>query len=124
VWEYRSSSRRIAADDRFALLVLVLVRCWEPTSFSGKLCGMIEVHALELSRFISPVEDFVFGRYRKICRPHGPHRSGKTTILEALCGLRHLNAGTIRLCGFDVTNSLPAERGVGYVPQDRAFSTP
>jgi len=32
-----------------------------------------------------------------------------------------LNGGTIRLSGADVTNSPPAQRGVGYVPQDRAL---
>ncbi len=46
---------------------------------------------------------------------------GKTTILEAVCGLRKLDGGTVRLDGHDVTELPPAERGVGYVPQDRAL---
>lgn len=47
--------------------------------------------------------------------------SGKTTLLEALCGLRPALGGTIRLMGRDVTRLRPAERGIGYVPQDRAL---
>ena len=49
---------------------------------------------------------------------------GKTTILEILCGLRRPARGRIVLMGRDVTDLKPAERGIGYVPQDRAlFST-
>ncbi len=49
---------------------------------------------------------------------------GKTTILEAICGLRPLVRGRIGLMGRDVTRVKTAERGVGYVPQDGAlFST-
>jgi molybdate/tungstate transport system ATP-binding protein len=50
--------------------------------------------------------------------------SGKTTLLEAICGLRRLQAGRIVLAGRDVTGLKAAQRGIGYVPQDRAlFST-
>lgn len=55
------------------------------------------------------------GRYAVLMGPTG---SGKTTILEAVCGLRPVRAGTIRLGGRDVTRLKPADRGVGYVPQD------
>jgi len=51
----------------------------------------------------------------------GKTGSGKTTILEALCGLRELSSGRILLDGKDVTALAPAERGIGYVPQDRAL---
>jgi molybdate/tungstate transport system ATP-binding protein len=47
--------------------------------------------------------------------------AGKTTLLEALCGLKAVAGGTIRLNGRDVTRLKPAERGIGYVPQDRAL---
>ncbi len=47
--------------------------------------------------------------------------SGKTTILEVVCGLKHLSAGQIRLNGRDVTYKKPAERDIGYVPQDGAL---
>lgn len=51
----------------------------------------------------------------------GKTGTGKTTILEAICGLRRVTSGTISLHGQDVTHQKPAERGLGYVPQDRAL---
>lgn len=49
---------------------------------------------------------------------------GKTTLLEAICGLRRVAGGRIVLDGRDVTSMRAAERGIGYVPQDAAlFST-
>jgi len=49
---------------------------------------------------------------------------GKTSIMEAICGLRSLQEGSIHLMQRDVTRLKPAQRGVGFVPQDRAlFST-
>ena len=54
----------------------------------------------------------------------GPSGAGKTTILEAVAGLRPPSRGSIALNGrrvYDVANGidLPAhERHVGYVPQD------
>jgi ABC-type sugar transport system ATPase subunit len=47
--------------------------------------------------------------------------SGKTTLLEAVCGLRPVESGRIVLAGRDVTALQPGERGIGYVPQDRAL---
>ena len=46
---------------------------------------------------------------------------GKTTLLEAICGLRSVDSGSIRLMDRDVTHLKPALRGIGYVPQDRAL---
>ncbi len=46
---------------------------------------------------------------------------GKTTLLEAICGLKPVTAGSIQLMGVDVTGFKPADRGIGYVPQDRAL---
>jgi ABC-type sugar transport system ATPase subunit len=46
---------------------------------------------------------------------------GKTTLLEAICGLKPVRAGRVRLLGRDVTHLSPADRGVGYVPQDLAL---
>jgi ABC-type sugar transport system ATPase subunit len=43
---------------------------------------------------------------------------GKTTILEAICGLRTVSSGKVLLGGIDMTPQKPADRGVGYVPQD------
>jgi molybdate/tungstate transport system ATP-binding protein len=47
--------------------------------------------------------------------------TGKTTLLEAICGLRPITEGRILLLGRDVTPLKPGERGLGYVPQDRAL---
>ncbi|WP_152053770.1 ATP-binding cassette domain-containing protein [Tautonia marina] len=46
---------------------------------------------------------------------------GKTTILEAIIGLRKVHGGRILLHGAEVTYQNPAARGVGYVPQDGAL---
>jgi ABC-type sugar transport system ATPase subunit len=51
----------------------------------------------------------------------GKTGSGKTTLLEVLCGLRPLASGRVVLLDRDVTLWRPADRGVGYVPQDRAL---
>lgn len=51
----------------------------------------------------------------------GPSGCGKTTLLEALCGLRKVESGTVDLGNKEATNLRPAERGVGYVPQDGAL---
>jgi ABC-type sugar transport system ATPase subunit len=48
----------------------------------------------------------------------GRSGAGKTTILEAICGLRPVASGAIRLDGVDVTGWDPADRQIGYVPQD------
>ncbi len=51
----------------------------------------------------------------------GPSGQGKTTILESLCGLRTIISGSIVIDGVDVTDWPPADRQVGYVPQDLAL---
>jgi ABC-type sugar transport system ATPase subunit len=43
---------------------------------------------------------------------------GKTTILEAICGLRPIRQGRVVLSGTDVTRHKPGDRGIGYLPQD------
>jgi molybdate/tungstate transport system ATP-binding protein len=48
----------------------------------------------------------------------GKTGTGKTTLLEAICGLRPILSGLIHLDGRNVTGLKPAARGVGYVPQD------
>ncbi len=47
--------------------------------------------------------------------------SGKTSLLEAICGLRPITAGRIVCDGVDVTQWDPADRQIGYVPQDLAL---
>jgi len=46
---------------------------------------------------------------------------GKTTILESICGLRRVQSGQILIHGRDVTDWNPADREIGYVPQDLAL---
>ncbi len=54
----------------------------------------------------------------------GQTGSGKSSILEAICGLRRIQAGSILVDGRDVSLQRPGSRGIGYVPQDGAlFST-
>lgn len=46
---------------------------------------------------------------------------GKTTLLETICGLKRPASGRILLMGKDMTWRTPAERNIGYVPQDGAL---
>lgn len=46
---------------------------------------------------------------------------GKTTILEAICGLRAVDSGRIRIQQVDVTDWDPADRRTAYMPQDLAL---
>lgn len=46
---------------------------------------------------------------------------GKTTVLEAVCGLRAVTAGSIWIDGAPVTHLPPRRRGIGLVPQDGAL---
>jgi ABC-type sugar transport system ATPase subunit len=46
---------------------------------------------------------------------------GKTTLLEAIAGLRPIESGRIHLLDRDVTRLRPPQRGIGYVPQDLAL---
>jgi ABC-type sugar transport system ATPase subunit len=55
------------------------------------------------------------------CMLMGPTGSGKTTILECICGLKRCQSGSIVLHGRDVTCAKPGERNLGYVPQDGAL---
>jgi ABC-type sugar transport system ATPase subunit len=58
------------------------------------------------------------GRYGVLMGQTG---CGKTTLLEAICGLRRLHCGRITLGDRNVTTLKVAQRGIGYVPQDRAL---
>ena len=46
---------------------------------------------------------------------------GKTSVMEAICGLRKICAGSIILDDFDISVLKPSERSIGYVPQDGAL---
>ncbi len=83
---------------------------------------MIKISNLGMKMGTFVIENFSLevptGKYGLLMGRSG---SGKTTILEAICGLRPVGAGTIELLGHDVTNLTPAERDIGYVPQDAAL---
>lgn len=51
----------------------------------------------------------------------GQTGQGKTTILEAICGLRTVACGKILIRKQDVTHWAPADREIGFVPQDLAL---
>jgi len=54
----------------------------------------------------------------------GKTGSGKTTIMESICGLKKNSFGSVLINNTNVTYKRPAERGIGFVPQDGAlFST-
>jgi ABC-type Fe3+/spermidine/putrescine transport system ATPase subunit len=51
----------------------------------------------------------------------GKSGSGKTLLLETLCGLNRVDSGHIYVRGRDVSQLEPRFRGVGYLPQDYAL---
>jgi ABC-type sugar transport system ATPase subunit len=51
----------------------------------------------------------------------GKTGTGKTTLLEAICGLKRVSRGRIFLMGREVTRLRPASRGIGFVPQEAAL---
>jgi ABC-type Fe3+/spermidine/putrescine transport system ATPase subunit len=51
----------------------------------------------------------------------GPTGSGKSSVMEMICGLRSPDSGTITIAGNDVTRLDPSKRQIGYVPQDYAL---
>jgi len=83
---------------------------------------MIKVDKLDVRLGAFALKDVSFtvptGRYAVLMGKTG---SGKSTLLEAICGLKPVAAGRIHLMGSDVTALKPADRGVGYVPQDLAL---
>jgi ABC-type Fe3+/spermidine/putrescine transport system ATPase subunit len=51
----------------------------------------------------------------------GKSGSGKTLLLETLCGLNRVDSGQVCIRGQDVTWLEPRFRGIGYLPQDYAL---
>ncbi len=83
---------------------------------------MIRVRNLSLRAGHFAMDDVSFtvptGSYAVLMGRSG---CGKTTILEAICGLRAIHGGSIQLGNIEVTALAPAERKVGFVPQDLAL---
>lgn len=51
----------------------------------------------------------------------GPTGVGKTTVMEAICGLKPIASGQIWIGAKEVTHLAVADRQLGYVPQDLAL---
>ena len=83
---------------------------------------MIELGNVTISAGPFSLKDIAFrvnaGEYAVLMGQTG---QGKTTILEAICGLRNVLVGTIRIGDIDVTRCSPGDRAIGYVPQDLAL---
>jgi len=83
---------------------------------------MIRVEQLGLRQGDFTIDELSFeipdGQYGLLVGKSG---CGKTTVLEAICGLREADSGKIFLGADEVTSLRPCERGVGYVPQDGAL---
>jgi ABC-type sugar transport system ATPase subunit len=83
---------------------------------------MIRLEQISWSAPAFQVRDVSFevpsGRYGVLMGRTG---SGKTSLIEILCGLRAPQSGTVWLGDRDVTFAAPGDRGIGYVPQDGAL---
>ena len=83
---------------------------------------MIELECVAMQAGEFKLQDISFavanGQYAMLMGRTG---CGKTSLLEAICGLRRVAGGVIKIAGIDVTHWSPADRGIGYVPQDLAL---
>lgn len=83
---------------------------------------MIELRNVTIQAGVFRLENISFqiqtGEYAVLMGRTG---LGKTTILEAICGLRRIQSGQISLHQVDVSDWHPGDRRVGYVPQDLAL---
>lgn len=83
---------------------------------------MIEVQQLEVTAGdfqLSGVDlSIATGEY---CALMGKTGTGKTTLLEAICGLREVSGGSVYLMNELVTQRPINQRGIGLVPQELAL---
>lgn len=103
-----------------------------PTRLGGRVPAkerwedsMIKVEHLDVRAGNFRLKDISFeipsGKYGVLMGRTG---SGKTTVLEAICGLKEVEGGRIILDQREVTHARAGDRGIGFVPQEATlFST-
>ena len=83
---------------------------------------MIEIKDLMVTNGAFKVRDINLtvqtGQYAVLTGPTGCRKS---TLLEAICGLKRLSAGKILIDGQSIHRLPPAARQIGFVPQDAAM---
>ena len=101
---------------------LLSLACGDHEVSSYETNNVIRIEELHLAvgEFrLGPVSfDVPTGKYALLMGKTG---SGKTSLLEAIAGLKPVSRGRIVLGDLDVTALKPAERNIGYVPQDGAL---
>ncbi|MFN5895969.1 MAG: ATP-binding cassette domain-containing protein, partial [Planctomyces sp.] len=91
------------------------------------MAGSGDVHVIELADVSVRSGDYLLegisfqvqaGAYAVLMGRTG---IGKTTLLEAICGLRRVLRGQVLVGGVNVTGWSPGDRRIGYMPQDLAL---
>ena len=83
---------------------------------------MLKVSNLKITQGNFNIENISFEiPDAQYCVLMGSSGCGKTTIMEAVCGLRPVSEGSIVVDDKDVTNLIPSLRKIAYVPQDGAL---
>jgi simple sugar transport system ATP-binding protein len=101
----------------------VLLRVEKPPSTVGEtLLSVDGLHVVD-DRGIEKVRGVSFDvRAGEIVGIAGVDGNGQTELIDALAGLRHASAGTVRVAGKDVTNASCRrclDAGLGHIPEDR-----
>jgi len=83
---------------------------------------MVQVDNFSVRSGLFQIQDISFKIKKGSCLALlGKSGSGKTTIIEAICGLGEVTSGNIFIDGKDVTHLPPHQRNVGYVPQENVL---
>lgn len=83
---------------------------------------MIKVEGVSIESGEFTLNDLNFSIPSGVCGTlMGSSGSGKTSIMEALCGLRKVSSGKIWINDKDVSCLAPSERNIGLVPQDNVL---
>ncbi len=98
-------------------------RCVAASADGGREAAtMIELSGVSIRSESFALHDISFsiatGQYAVMMGRTG---TGKTTILESICGLRRIASGSVKIHSHDVTKWSPRDRQIGYCPQDLAL---